>query len=179
LKTNNVFLTEDKTVKIGDFGLATVKTRWSSTTGGQQAMQPTGSILWMAPEVIRMHEHTNRSDVYSFGICLYELLTGRLPYDHINNRDQIIFMVGMGLLKPIVSHLRLDTPSKLRSLFLQCIEYNAENRLEFDEIKPVLHKVAQSLPKLTRSQSDSCLQQERKRNECLFGFKCLHSSFHA
>ena len=37
------------TVKIGDFGLATVKSRWSSS--GQQAQQPTGSILWMAPEV--------------------------------------------------------------------------------------------------------------------------------
>lgn len=44
LKTNNIFLTDDGTVKIGDFGLATVKTRWS---GGQQNQQPTGSILWM------------------------------------------------------------------------------------------------------------------------------------
>jgi serine/threonine protein kinase len=54
LKTNNIFLTEDYTVKIGDFGLATVKTRWSSTSGGQQAQQPTGSILWM---VILFHKY--------------------------------------------------------------------------------------------------------------------------
>ena len=44
LKSNNIFLTDDWTVKIGDFGLATVKTRWS---GSHQAQQPTGSILWM------------------------------------------------------------------------------------------------------------------------------------
>ena len=44
LKSNNIFLTDDLTVKIGDFGLATVKTRWS---GSQQSQQPTGSILWM------------------------------------------------------------------------------------------------------------------------------------
>ena len=44
LKSNNIFLHDDMTVKIGDFGLATVKTRWS---GSHQFQQPTGSILWM------------------------------------------------------------------------------------------------------------------------------------
>ena len=44
----DIFLLDDYTVKIGDFGLATVKSRWS---GSEQIMQPTGSILWMAPEV--------------------------------------------------------------------------------------------------------------------------------
>ncbi len=48
LKSNNIFLHDDNfTVKIGDFGLATVKTRW---TGSGQFKQPSGSILWMAPE---------------------------------------------------------------------------------------------------------------------------------
>uniref|UniRef100_A0A914Z2Y5 Raf homolog serine/threonine-protein kinase n=1 Tax=Panagrolaimus superbus TaxID=310955 RepID=A0A914Z2Y5_9BILA len=165
LKTNNIFLTEDNTVKIGDFGLATVKTRWSSTSAGQQAaLQPTGSILWMAPEVIRMHEHTTRSDVYSFGICLYELLTARLPYDHINNRDQIIFMVGMGLLRPDNSHLRVDTPSKLRTLFVKCIEYNANGRPEFSKIKPELDKVAANSSNLTKSQSDSYVYKVGKNH---------------
>jgi hypothetical protein len=40
----DIFLHDDCTVKIGDFGLATVKTRWS---GGEKMRQPTGSILWM------------------------------------------------------------------------------------------------------------------------------------
>lgn len=44
----DIFLTDDMTVKIGDFGLATVKTRWS---GSHQFQQPTGSILWM----VRLH----------------------------------------------------------------------------------------------------------------------------
>uniref|UniRef100_A0AC34Q955 Uncharacterized protein n=1 Tax=Panagrolaimus sp. JU765 TaxID=591449 RepID=A0AC34Q955_9BILA len=162
LKTNNIFLTDDNTVKIGDFGLATVKKKWGA---GPQAYQPTGSILWMAPEVIRMLEPTTRSDVYSFGICLYELLTSRLPYDHINNRDQIIFMVGRGLLKPDSSHLRNDTPSRLRSCFLTCIEYDPLNRPEFEEVKTLLDKVAQNLPKLTKSQSDSVLYKAKKTGD--------------
>ena len=44
MKSNNIFLSDDLTVRIGDFGLATVKTRWS---GSHQFAQPTGSILWM------------------------------------------------------------------------------------------------------------------------------------
>ncbi|MFH4977752.1 hypothetical protein AB6A40_004461 [Gnathostoma spinigerum] len=154
LKTNNIFLTEDDTVKIGDFGLATVKTRWS---GSQQSQQPTGSILWMAPEVIRMQSanpYTTLSDVYSFGICLYELLTGTLPYSHINSRDQILFMVGRGYLKPDLSKIRRDTPKALYSLLERCIKFNREERLEFDEVLTCLKRASSDLPKVTRSVSE-------------------------
>jgi len=52
----------------------------------------TGSILWMAPEVIRMQEenpYSFQSDVYAFGIVLFELLAGALPYSSISNKDQV------------------------------------------------------------------------------------------
>jgi len=71
------------TVKIGDFGLATVKSTWTQTS--TKTNQPTGSILWMAPEVITQKvpdPYTHMSDVYSFAVVLYELVTGHLPYLH-------------------------------------------------------------------------------------------------
>lgn len=52
-----------------------------------------GSILWMAPEVIRMKDdnpYSFQSDVYAFGVVLYELFSGQLPYSHISNKDQVI-----------------------------------------------------------------------------------------
>lgn len=80
LKSQNIFLHEDLTVKIGDFGLATVKTRWH---GPHQFNHPTGSVLWMAPEVIRMKEadsFTFKSDIYAYGIVLFEIFAQQLPY---------------------------------------------------------------------------------------------------
>lgn len=69
-------------VKIGDFGLATVKTRWY---GPHQFNHPTGSILWMAPEVIRQNfknedTFTFKSDIYAYGVVLFELFAQQLPY---------------------------------------------------------------------------------------------------
>lgn len=160
LKSNNIFLHEDLTVKIGDFGLATVKSRWQATShgGGEYASnQPTGSILWMAPEVIRMQSaspYTFQSDVYAFGICLYELVCGQLPYAHINNKDQILFMVGRGLLTPDLAKLRKSTPKQLTRLLEECILYDLEKRPLFRQILTSLENLQRSLPKIHRSVSE-------------------------
>ncbi|PAV73400.1 hypothetical protein WR25_19163 [Diploscapter pachys] len=151
---------EDMTVKIGDFGLATVKSKW---TAGQQTQQPTGSILWMAPEVIRMQDnnpYTTKSDVYAFGICMYEVLSGCLPYQNINSRDQILFMVGRNYLRPDASKIRSDTPKLMRELYEQCIKHKREERPEFNEIMDSLRLI--SLPKLSRSTSEPCLATSKR-----------------
>ncbi|XP_069101203.1 serine/threonine-protein kinase B-raf-like isoform X4 [Argopecten irradians] len=170
LKTNNIFLTDNLTVKIGDFGLATVKTRWS---GSHQFQQPTGSILWMAPEVIRMKEanpYTNQSDVYAYGIVLYELMTGQLPYSNINNKDQILFMVGKGYLKPDVSKTRSDTPKRYRMLMQECCKFDREQRPLFPQILSVMESIVLSLRKLRRSASEPTLNQSQSEDLDLMYF---------
>uniref|UniRef100_A0A8D2PX39 RAF proto-oncogene serine/threonine-protein kinase n=1 Tax=Zosterops lateralis melanops TaxID=1220523 RepID=A0A8D2PX39_ZOSLA len=159
MKSNNIFLHEGLTVKIGDFGLATVKSRWS---GSQQVEQPTGSILWMAPEVIRMQDSNPfsfQSDVYSYGIVLYELMTGELPYSNINNRDQIIFMVGRGYASPDLSKLYKNCPKAMKRLVADCLKKVREERPLFPQILSSIELLQHSLPKINRSASEPSLHR--------------------
>lgn len=172
LKSNNIFLHDDLTVKIGDFGLATAKTRWS---GSQQFHQPTGSILWMAPEVIRMQEdnpYSFQSDVYAFGIVEYELLAGQLPYPHVNNKDQILFMVGRGYLRPDLEVLRQDTPKALRRLVHDCIKFDRDERPLFRQILASLEGLLRNLPKIHRSASEPNVPSRSQLHSDDFVYAC-------
>uniref|UniRef100_A0A3Q1I6X6 non-specific serine/threonine protein kinase n=1 Tax=Anabas testudineus TaxID=64144 RepID=A0A3Q1I6X6_ANATE len=159
LKSNNIFLHEGWTVKIGDFGLATVKSRWS---GSQQVEQPSGSILWMAPEVIRMQDsnpYTFQSDVYGYGVVLFELMSGTLPYSNINNRDQIIFMVGRGYLSPDLSKLYSTSPKSMKRLIVDCLKFKRDERPLFPQILVAIEQVQDLLPKIERSRSEPSLHR--------------------
>ncbi|XP_074872562.1 serine/threonine-protein kinase A-Raf isoform X3 [Carettochelys insculpta] len=159
LKSNNIFLHEGLTVKIGDFGLATVKTRWS---GARQVEQPRGSVLWMAPEVIRMQDgspYSFQSDVYAYGVVLYELSTGSLPYAHVRSRDQILFMVGRGYLSPDMSRVPSTCPKALKRLMVNCLKFNREERPLFPQILAAVEQLQRFLPKLERSVSEPTLHR--------------------
>ncbi|XP_018109664.1 B-Raf isoform X4 [Xenopus laevis] len=172
LKSNNIFLHEDLTVKIGDFGLATVKSRWS---GSHQFEQLSGSILWMAPEVIRMQDnnpYSFQSDVYAFGIVLYELMTGQLPYSNINNRDQIIFMVGRGYLAPELSKVRSNCPKAMKRLMADCLKKKRDERPLFPQILASIELLARSLPKIHRSASEPSLNRAGFQTEDFSLYTC-------
>uniref|UniRef100_A0A8C8VID4 non-specific serine/threonine protein kinase n=1 Tax=Pelusios castaneus TaxID=367368 RepID=A0A8C8VID4_9SAUR len=159
LKSNNIFLHEGLTVKIGDFGLATVKTHWS---GARQVEQPRGSVLWMAPEVIRMQDgspYSFQSDVYAYGVVLYELTTGTLPYSHVRSRDQILFMVGRGFLSPDMSRVPSTCPKALKRLTVNCLKFNREERPLFPQILAAVEQLQRLLPKLERSASEPSLHR--------------------
>uniref|UniRef100_A0A673I6X4 RAF proto-oncogene serine/threonine-protein kinase n=1 Tax=Sinocyclocheilus rhinocerous TaxID=307959 RepID=A0A673I6X4_9TELE len=157
--SSDIFLREGLTVKIGDFGLATVKARWS---GSHRVEQPSGSVLWMAPEVIRMQDsnpHSFQSDVYSYGIVLYELMTGELPYSGIGNRDQIIFMVGRGYLTPDLSKLYKSCPKAMKRLVADCMQKSRDDRPLFPQILSSIELLQHSLPKINRSASEPSLHR--------------------
>ncbi len=100
--------------------------------------------------------YSTLSDVYSFGVCLYELLSSMLPYKEIKSRDQILWMVGSGLLRPDSSHVREDCPRALRQLMEQCTSYSLGERPEFQKIYEDLDSIR--LPKLKKSSSEPNLR---------------------
>jgi tRNA A-37 threonylcarbamoyl transferase component Bud32 len=155
LKSNNIFIHDEDnlTVKIGDFGLATFKTRGE---GVQQIYHPTGSILWMAPEVIQtkpgVNPFTFESDVYSYGIVLYELLSRKLPYFDFKHKDALLYLIGSGSpkLKLNLDVITPDKPEGLKALMLKCIERDREKRPQFTSIIRDLKNIRLSrIPKST------------------------------
>lgn len=75
LKPENVLLADDGRIKLGDFGLARAAS--ANTTTGQALL---GTIAYLSPELITRGIADTRSDLYAFGIMLYEMLTGEQPY---------------------------------------------------------------------------------------------------
>ena len=174
LKSKNIFFTNDFRVKIGDFGLATMRTftphaaddsqighleennaaklrnlNIDSNTG-TEIMEPKGSILWMAPEILRTRppKYSTKSDVYAFGVVLYELTSRKLPYPGLCT-EAIVFLVGTGKLRPNINDVRKDTPRVLRRLLLETTESDLILRPPFKEIFQLLS----SQPSISRSVS--------------------------
>eukprot|EP01134_Creolimax_fragrantissima_P005905 CFRG5905T1 len=153
LKSANIFLVSQRnhentsdtySVRIGDFGLAAAKTSLST----EQHTTAVGSILWMAPEMIRRKPDENIdffcSDVYSYGIVVYELLTTELPYKGLIP-DQILLMVGMGLVAPDWSKARTDAQSEMVQLAVECTNKDPMRRPSFKTVAMLmgeLHKKA-------------------------------------
>ena len=75
IKTQNVFLTGSKTIKVGDFGISKVL---ESTT--QVAMTVVGTPYYMAPESCQSEPYTSKSDVWALGVILFELCALKQPF---------------------------------------------------------------------------------------------------
>jgi serine/threonine protein kinase len=88
LKSQNILITDDWNVKICDFGLARYKNKFDDENVGK-----VGTPHWMAPEILRGEKFRDGSDVYSFGIIVWEMVNGEIPYMGRTN-SQITGIVG-------------------------------------------------------------------------------------
>ena len=77
IKPQNVFITADGTIKLGDFGIATFQNSAHVTRSDVVV----GSVHYLAPEISQGNPASPQSDIYSLGITFFELITGRVPFD--------------------------------------------------------------------------------------------------
>lgn len=78
IKPENVFICNDATIKLGDFGIATFQDNNARVTKSEVVV---GSVHYLAPEISQGSPASIQSDIYSLGITFFELITGRVPYD--------------------------------------------------------------------------------------------------
>ena len=125
LKSPNVLVAQDqRTLKISDFGTS-MEMPLKSTK-----MSFKGTCAWMAPELLRGEKCGQKVDVYSFGVCLWELLTSEVPY-HGVDVGAIIWGVGSGRLSLPVPE---STPDGFTLLLRQCWNKEAKHRPAFRQI---------------------------------------------
>lgn len=137
IKPENIIIQKDGTVKITDFGLA-VAINASKLTRTDSVM---GSVYYMAPERASGDKIDIKSDIYSLGILMFELLTGRLPFDG----DSPINVIMKHINEPIPSVREINPaiPQSVENVILKACAKNEENRYNrtkemFEDLKTVL-----------------------------------------
>ncbi|KAI3447912.1 hypothetical protein Pfo_004577 [Paulownia fortunei] len=135
LKAANLLVDENEVVKVGDFGVARVKAQ----TGVMTA--ETGTYRWMAPEVIEHKPYDHKADVFSFGVVLWELLTGKLPYEYLTPLQAAVGVVQKGLRPTIPKH----THPKLAELLERCWQQDPTLRPDFSEATEILQQISKEV----------------------------------
>ncbi|XP_053167915.1 mitogen-activated protein kinase kinase kinase 13 [Hemicordylus capensis] len=121
LKSPNVLVTHNDAVKISDFGTS------KELSDKSTKMSFAGTVAWMAPEVIRNEPVSEKVDIWSFGVVLWELLTGEIPYKDVDS-SAIIWGVGSNSL-----HLPVPStcPDGFKILMKQTWQSKPRNRPSF------------------------------------------------
>jgi eukaryotic-like serine/threonine-protein kinase len=136
IKPHNVLVDAEGRVKVTDFGIARAGTSQMTETGSI-----VGTAQYLSPEQARGGEVDQRSDLYSLGIVLYELLTGKTPFD--GDTPVEIAMKHLSNAPKPPSKLRPDIPSELDMVVLRALAKNPDDRYQSaDEMEADLERVA-------------------------------------
>uniref|UniRef100_A0A8C8LVB9 Mitogen-activated protein kinase kinase kinase n=1 Tax=Oncorhynchus tshawytscha TaxID=74940 RepID=A0A8C8LVB9_ONCTS len=163
LKSPNVLVTQQDTVKISDFGTS------KELSDKSTQMSFAGTVAWMAPEVIRNEPVSEKVDIWSFGVVLWELLTGEIPYKDVDS-SAIIWGVGSNSL-----HLPVPStcPDGFKILMKQTWQGKPRNRPSFRQI--LLHLDIASADILGAPQETYFKSQSEWREEVRKHFEKIKS----
>ncbi len=123
IKPQNIMLLKDGLIKVADFGIASLQNDIELPT--EEAL---GSVHYIAPEQARGHQPDARSDIYSLGIVMYEMLTGKLPYNGETAVEVAIKHMNATPVAP--RELVPDIPPELERITLKAMEPSLDDRYQ-------------------------------------------------
>lgn len=123
IKPQNIMILRDGTIKVADFGIAALESAQE-----QRSDQTVGSVHYIAPEQARGETPDTRSDIYSLGVVMYEMLTGQMPYDG-ETAEQIALKHIAGVAVP-PRQLNAEIPEELERITLKAMNADIRERYQ-------------------------------------------------
>ncbi|KAK9071094.1 hypothetical protein SSX86_009662 [Deinandra increscens subsp. villosa] len=158
LKPENILVTQDFQLKIADFGIS-CEEGYSDVV-----LDDLGTYRWMAPEMIKRKPYDRKVDVYGFGLILWEMVAGALPYKDMTS-IQAAFAIMHKSLRPTIP---TDCPPAMKTLIERCWSSDPRKRPEFLKVVKVLEEfemVVAQQGNFNHLQYPTCLD-ERKITQC-------------
>ena len=143
IKSGNIMLDAENNVKIMDFGLARIEGAPQITKTGTTI----GTVSYMSPEQLKNNQVDKRSDIWAYGVVLYELFTELLPFQGIY---EAAIMYAITEEDPVAaSEINAAIPKEIEAVIEQCLKKDPDVR--YQDFGEVLHDLKETSPKMTES----------------------------
>ncbi len=157
IKPENILITDSGVTKIMDFGVAKLRGTPTVTEPGTRI----GTVDYAPPELVMGDKSDHRSDIFSLGIVLYELLTGQRPFQ--GDHDAAVVYAIVNEIPKSPTHFRKDISHALESLVMKMLEKKKDNRYQsYDELLADLQELRMDMTTYPVSEIKAEISKQQK-----------------